>query len=99
MFADITAKINSLPFGPGHALLSLYRGFASSASHPQRVWKGCLSSSQQAQIRTLITLLSPPGPTSSCNHGTTDPYPTHVLCSPSQARISTPSEALATPGE
>jgi hypothetical protein len=56
MFADITAKINSLPFGPGHALLTLYRDFASTTSHPQRVWKGCLSSSQQAQIRALITL-------------------------------------------
>ena len=56
MFADISATINSLPFGPGHALLSLYREFASTASQPQRVWKGCLSSSQQARISALLNL-------------------------------------------
>ena len=56
LFGDITTTINSLPFGPAHALLMLYREFASETSHPQRVWKGCLTTAQQAQIKALTDL-------------------------------------------
>ena len=56
LFGDITTKINALPFGPAHALLMLYREFASEASHPHRVWKGCLTTSQLAQITALTDI-------------------------------------------
>jgi hypothetical protein len=59
LFQEITAKINSIPFGPVYEILALYRDLATDSPHPQRVWKGLLSPLQRAQLLAPLSSVSP----------------------------------------